>query len=163
VTKRRVSARLRVLSTRLQDKPQAQWRAEDLEFSDSTPTIADNTLTTEPRTSKRRATNTPDPNNERHIKRLRFRLRKAEAVLEVANARTEQTASQVDKDDLSYLQTSLSRAEAVYDLVKVEIELRTAEGSDEKSTEFLRVLTRKAEAHLGVVEAEEELELATEL
>jgi hypothetical protein len=133
------------------------------EILDSTPTIADNTLTTEPRTSKRRATNTPGPNNERHIKRLRFRLRKAEAVLEVANARTEETASQVDKADPSYLQTSLSRAEAVYDLVKVELELRTAEGSDEKSTEFLRILTRKAEAYLVVVEAEEELELATEL
>jgi hypothetical protein len=57
----------------------------------------------------------------------------------------------------------LSWAEAVYDLVKVELELRTAEGSDEKSTEFLRILTRKAEAYLVVVEAEEELELATEL
>jgi hypothetical protein len=133
------------------------------EVIDSTPTRADNSIATEPRTPKRRAPDALDPNNERHIKRLRFRIRKAEAVPEVANARTEETASQVDKDDPSYLQISLSRAEAVYNLVKVELELKTAEGSDEKSTEFLRVLTREAEARLGVIEAEEKLMLETEL
>jgi hypothetical protein len=101
----------------------ARRRAFDI---GSTPTLAGDITGIRPHTLERNANAAPGPHDD-HIKRLRFRLRKAEAVLEVAKAKAEETGSQVDKDDAEYLQASLSQAEAVHDLARVEVELKEAD------------------------------------
>jgi hypothetical protein len=77
--------------------------------------------------------------------------------LNLAKARAEEIASEVGTEDVRYLQASLNEAEAAHEVIKVELEF-----GDKEEKGFKKLLTRKAEADLALVEAEEKLELAVE-
>jgi hypothetical protein len=77
--------------------------------------------------------------------------------LNLAKARAEEIASEVGTEDVRYLQASLNDAEAAHEVIKVELEF-----GDKEEKGFKKLLTRKAEADLALVEAEEKLELAVE-
>jgi hypothetical protein len=75
----------------------------------------------------------------------------------VADARAVEMHSNFDKNDAWRLQAGFDKAKAVHKLVEVQIELKEAEGSSKDEPEFLKLLTRRAEANLALVEAEENL------
>ena len=113
-----------------------------------------------PPTHKRNAAEAFGPEKaegDKGIKQHQFRLRKAEAKLGVASAKLEQTASEVDQDDIAYLRAVFNKAKAVHNVRKAELELKDAELGDKKDTQYLKLQTRKAKAHLEVVKAEEML------
>lgn len=115
---------------------------------------------TNPPTLKRSASTAFDPDGA-NSKLQPFRLRKAQAKLAVAEAKAKQAASEVDKDDVKFLEILLSKAQAAHEVVEVELELKKAEVGGEQEPEILKLLTRKAEAYLEVVEAEEKFVLAS--
>ncbi|GAB7333251.1 hypothetical protein MBLNU13_g04898t1 [Cladosporium sp. NU13] len=92
--------------------------------------------------------------SDKGIKQLQFQLRKAEARLDVAGARLEQTASEVGQDDIAYHRAVLHKAKAVHNVRKAELEVKEAELGDKKDNEYFKLQTRKAKAHLEVVKAE---------
>lgn len=93
---------------------------------------------------------------DKSIKQHQFRLRKAEAKLDVASSKLEQTVSEVGQDDVAYLRAVFNKAKAVHVVRKAELELKAAElgDGDTKDTEYFKIQTRKAKAHLEVVKAE---------
>jgi hypothetical protein len=95
-----------------------------------------------------------------------FKLQKAKARLEVVDAKLAQMAHEVGNvcgSNVQYLQMLLSKAQAVYDVVETEFDLKAASIGRSKDSEYFEIQTRKAEAHLMVVKAEGKLMLATEL
>jgi hypothetical protein len=120
-----------------------------------TPTQARDTPTVERPTLKRSAKAAFGPDDEYDMKRLRFELREAEAVFEVAEAKVEQTAYEQGLDDKAGRLLLLDKAEAYYQVVYAELELKAAGIGDEKDAEYFTISTRKAEAHLAIREAEE--------
>jgi hypothetical protein len=115
------------------------------------------TIPTTPKRSADEAFDSKDSNNKNRTDHLQFRLRRAQATLGVADARAVEMHSNFDKNDARRLQAGFDKAKAVHKLVEVQIELKEAEGSSKDEPEFLKLLTRRAEANLALVEAEENL------
>ena len=125
------------------------------------PTAAPTSQNTEVKfpTTKRNAAEAFGPKQaeaDKSIKQQQFRLRKAEAKLDVVSSKLEQTASEVGQDNVAYLRAVFNKAKAVHVVRKAELELKAAElgDGDKKDTEYFKLQTRKAKAHLEVVKAE---------
>jgi hypothetical protein len=104
-----------------------------------------------------------DSNNRDRTDRLRFQLRRAQATLGVADARTMEMASQFDENDVRRFQAAYNKPKAAHEVLELQIKLKEAEGSKKDEPEFLNLFTRRAEAGLVLVGTEQKLKINTDV
>lgn len=130
--------------------------------SNLSPTATSTHQTTEvkPSNGKRNATEafgSKQTDGNKSIKLRQFRLREAEARLDVLKAKFEQVANEVGQDNIAYHQARFNKAKGVHTALEAELMLKAAVLGDKKDSEYFKLQTRKAEAHLEVVKAEGKL------
>lgn len=118
----------------------------------STPTLAHETNDTGTTSLKRSAGDAFESDREKDLIRLAFEVDMAKADLGVDDAKVQEMT---DESSPGYFNLLLKKAKSLHGVVDAELELKRTELEGKKDAKYRELKTRKAEAHLAVLEAQE--------